>query len=213
MQDNVIRILRCLFVSALIYLSLLIETNGILTCASISLLDLREILFLGTIFETVLFIFVLYFVWKSSSNAHMAIWEVAFFGLFILATLIGDCFAENNSLYFLYDTKWKIILTLVTWAGLVCLMLRLTHAVKLAFTKANRLISRLNFSRFHIRHEFLLSFIFMLICWLPLALIRYPAGIDYDSYCQIEQFLGYQTMTSHWPPAASALIGGLFGQA
>ena len=48
----------------------------------------------------------------------------------------------------------------------------------------------------------------LIVCWLPYALIRYPAGFEWDGQHQIDQFIT-RTMTDHWPPASSAYMGGV----
>jgi hypothetical protein len=47
----------------------------------------------------------------------------------------------------------------------------------------------------------------MIIAWLPYAVIRYPAGIDWDDYYMMKQFLGYSQMKDHWPVFTAALEG------
>ena len=50
--------------------------------------------------------------------------------------------------------------------------------------------------------------LFILIVQLPVALIRYPAGIEWDAYHQIEQVILGTLSSSHWPPASSVFMGG-----
>ena len=46
--------------------------------------------------------------------------------------------------------------------------------------------------------------------WLPLAILRYPAGIEKDAYYQINQFLGTLQIIDSNPPFSTALIGVFF---
>ena len=64
------------------------------------------------------------------------------------------------------------------------------------------------------RISFRAEWILILAAWSPYLIIRYPAGIDWDAYHQIAQALGYEQMTSHWPPFVAWLMGGFaaFGQ-
>lgn len=56
--------------------------------------------------------------------------------------------------------------------------------------------------------------IVLYIAWLPYALIKYPAGFESDAYHQVQQFLGVDKLSNHWPVASSALMGSIvkFGQ-
>lgn len=65
-----------------------------------------------------------------------------------------------------------------------------------------------SFARLSERRLFLYIWGILIVCWLPYALIRYPAGFEWDGQHQIDQFLTH-TMTDHWPPASSAYMGGI----
>ena len=63
------------------------------------------------------------------------------------------------------------------------------------------------------KKQFIITSLIFAICWLPYVILRYPAGVEYDAYFQIADFLD-GTMTARWPPASSALMGSfvLLGQ-
>lgn len=42
-------------------------------------------------------------------------------------------------------------------------------------------------------------FIFFLIVYIPHVLIKYPVALDVDAYLQLNQTLGTDTLTTHWP--------------
>lgn len=56
-------------------------------------------------------------------------------------------------------------------------------------------------------HCFRSSFIMITIFWLPYIVIRFPAGVEWDAYYQIEQALGYKELTAHWPVFSTYIMG------
>ena len=69
------------------------------------------------------------------------------------------------------------------------------------------------------RKPFLFTFIFMMVCWAPHLIIKYPAGIGWDASWQLSQGLGDTVMTTHHPVFHTMILtwftkfGMLFGSA
>lgn len=49
------------------------------------------------------------------------------------------------------------------------------------------------------QHPFVITFIFLCICWTIPIILKYPAGICWDASWQIDQGMGNTTLTSHHP--------------
>lgn len=49
------------------------------------------------------------------------------------------------------------------------------------------------------QHPFVITFIFLCICWIIPIILKYPAGICWDASWQIDQGMGNTTLTSHHP--------------
>lgn len=61
-----------------------------------------------------------------------------------------------------------------------------------------------------VKHPFLFPFAVIFICWLPFAVLKYPAATEFDAFFQLHQILGYSELTNHWPVFASAIYGLCF---
>ncbi len=119
--------------------------------------------------------------------------------------LLGYGYYTNNSCSILYCRKISMIFTVLVWLGAVCFLLSLLQWMK-RFYHALR-ARELSLPAFLAKHCFLSAWGLAFLCWLPYIILRYPAGIEYDAYYQIEEFLGILPMTAHWPPFSSALMG------
>ena len=49
------------------------------------------------------------------------------------------------------------------------------------------------------QHPFVITFLFLCICWTIPIILKYPAGICWDASWQIDQGMGNTTLTSHHP--------------
>lgn len=58
---------------------------------------------------------------------------------------------------------------------------------------------------------FLCVFGVIFISWSPFLIANYPGAIEWDAYHQIEQFLGVQELTNHWPVVSTFLWGAIVG--
>ncbi len=133
-------------------------------------------------------------------------WEYVYAALVSLLWLLGYAFNATDGWGILFGRLANVLLSVGTCIGLLVLTATALRWIKWA---AGALMSREpGLPGLFERHPFLVSWAVIFICWLPFALIRYPAGIEYDAYYQMEQFLGFTPMTAHWPPFSSALMGG-----
>ena len=58
------------------------------------------------------------------------------------------------------------------------------------------------------QHLFLGSWAVIFLGWLPHALIKYPAGLEWDAYFQLEEYFGYFPLGhKFWPVASSVFMG------
>ena len=132
-------------------------------------------------------------------------WERLFTVAVALMWLLGWSFNATDGWGILYEGRVRIALTAAAFLGLITLVATALRWLKLLAKKLGDWEPRLPKSLE--RHAFLASWAAIFLCWLPFAVIRYPVGIEYDAHFQIEQFLGLQPMTAHWPPFSSMLMG------
>lgn len=133
-------------------------------------------------------------------------WERVFAVAVALMWILGWAFNATDGWGVLFDGPVSSFLTAVTFLGLIALVstaLRWLRALAKRFAEWEPRTPKI-----FERRPFLCSWAVIFLCWLPFAVIRYPAGIEYDAHFQIEQFLGFRPMTAHWPPFSSALMGG-----
>lgn len=132
-------------------------------------------------------------------------WERVFAAAVALMWLLGWSFNATDGWGILYDGPVSSLLTAVTFLGLFVLVATALRWLKALGKRVGSWEPRM--PKCLERHVFLASWTVILLCWLPFAVIRYPAGIEYDAHFQIEQFLGLQPMTAHWPPFSSMIMG------
>jgi hypothetical protein len=64
------------------------------------------------------------------------------------------------------------------------------------------------FTAFVSKHLFLVTTLFLLLCWAVPTAIMYPAAMTNDTWNQLSQFFGINSFTTHHPPVHSAIVGG-----
>lgn len=90
--------------------------------------------------------------------------------------------------------------------------------IRVFFYLINRKSNKFNFKIIN-QHPFIFTFVFMMACWMPHLIIKYPAGIGWDASWQISQGLGDTVFTTHHPVFHTMLLtwsirfGQLFGSA
>ena len=153
--------------------------------------------------------------WKLG-NYRLRWYENLVAALMALMSILGRLYESNtnDSWRILYASPIKLLASFVTFWGLFILF-RYTIIV---FKKIlnfflhkpvawGETLQNLH-QRFH-RHVFWYSLILMILFWLPIALIRYPAGMEHDAYYQIEQYFGLRPTTLHWPIASNVFMGAV----
>lgn len=63
---------------------------------------------------------------------------------------------------------------------------------------------------FYEKHIFIISFIVLIISWVPYMLCFYPGSVSHDGYKQINQSMGIQPLTNHHPILGTYIIGFFF---
>ena len=74
--------------------------------------------------------------------------------------------------------------------------------------KANSIIKAV--IKFCSEHRHLCVSLFILVCWLPWILVYYPAGIEWDTYYPIEQFMGITDRSNHHPWLYVMIVGAFY---
>ncbi len=178
--------------------------------ADFSFISALKILITYSLINNIAFIVLFMYVHNFQDKISDRLWEK------IAALVFGLCFMGGNSVTTVgafaekfYSKRMLIFYTLYLLGIYFAFRLVLYHLRELICKIVNY---RLDY-RFTDKQQFVTTFIFITICWLPYVILRYPAGFEMDAYFQIADFLE-GTMTAHWPPASSAWMGifVLFGQ-
>lgn len=64
--------------------------------------------------------------------------------------------------------------------------------------------------KFYEKHLFLITFIGILVAWIPYLTIFYPGSVYYDGYNQLNQSMGVTDLTNHHPVLSTFFIGIIF---
>ena len=162
----------------------------------------------GTVMTFVLWLGLLLLRIKAPAKAQVRIYvyDWVFAALFSLILLLGHSFWVCNSYTLLTANRCCRLLALFSLAGFTGLTVNLLRWAKFCF---RRLIeSQLRLPRLWDRHPFLFPFAVIFLLWLPYVVLKYPGGIDYDSYYQLLEPLGLFPLTNHWPVSSSYFFAG-----
>lgn len=141
-------------------------------------------------------------------QARIYAYDWVFAALFSLILLLGHSFWVCNSYALLTANRSCKLLALFSLAGLTGLTVNLLRWAKYG---CRRLMgSQLRLPRLWDRHPFLFPFAVIFLLWLPYAILKYPGGIDFDSYYQLLEPLGLFPLTNHWPVASSTFFAGCY---
>jgi len=130
-----------------------------------------------------------------------------------LGLLIGRSIQIYGAFFEAFAMKRVILLYAICFPGLYFVVKLCVLWLRDAWRKVQgyshrRTAWRESFAMLPERRLFLHIWGILIVCWLPYALIRYPAGFEWDGQHQIDQFIT-RTMTDHWPPASTAYMGGV----
>ncbi len=125
--------------------------------------------------------------------------------LFSFMYLVGYSMYRTDSREILHSHPFSTFLSIVAFLGTaICTLLVISLFRKL---RSCKVASSFKVPDVFIRHIFLVSWLLIFMGCIPYLVIRYPAGVEFDAYYQIEQFLGLMPMTALWPPFSSAFMG------
>lgn len=164
----------------------------------------------STVFPFILWLglFALRFKAPDREKYRTRIYQWLFLLVFSAALLVGHSFWVCSSFTLLTANGACRRLAVVSLLGLTLLAENLLVWGKYIYV---RLISaEVKLPMLWERHAFLFPFILIFLLWLPLAILKYPGGIDYDSYLQLLEPLGMFPVSNHWPIASSLFFAGGF---
>ena len=136
---------------------------------------------------------------------RIAAWEKLFCVFLSTGLIFGHSLHQTHSLAPVFSRKICMLAAVVILAGLSVLCVCVWKWLKF-FGKKLVLIKVIETKAFA-AHPFWMPFALILAAWLPFILLRYPAGIEFDAYYQMEMFLGFVPMSAHWPVFSSVLMG------
>lgn len=124
--------------------------------------------------------------------------------LFTITMILGINAETGDSLFSYLKNPGTLILSLILFCILVPVNFGIVKILKYAINVAfNKDISVTVFRS----HGFKKTWFFIFVAWLPIAIFRYPAGVEWDAYHQIDQFLNGEITSQYWAPASSACMG------
>ena len=142
--------------------------------------------------------------------------------LILMATLfmlLGRIYNRGESLHCLHASTNSIIICLLCAIGIYFMLAILFIAGEKAvnyFFHQDRQTSEgstqsgnslTSISEFFRKHLFLASWFSIAFSWTLLALARYPGGMEWDAYFQVEEYFGIWSWTTNWPLASSFFMG------
>lgn len=135
--------------------------------------------------------------------------------LFILCFLIavvwvmGESFYRVDSLVLLHTGAGQVVKSLVYTVGITWFLSEMAALLDTFLRSGWDWMPRkkLFLSDAYHKNPFKVSFIALLICWLPNLVLSYPATMCIDVWNQMLQSFGYQRFTTHHPPAHTVLAG------
>ena len=180
--SEVIAIMRCLFASRP-----LIAAFEVAACAYFAHCFLRET-----------------FKWP----AHLTAFLVS------AGSILGQAYATHEALR-VRQMDWLILAILAVILAGLYLMTRclISVAQELGIYLSKIQIPTTNLAsiiqKFE-RHPFICSWITIFTSWMPTAFIKYPGGLGYDAYFQIEEYFGFAPLAhKYWPVASSVFMGAM----
>ena len=142
------------------------------------------------------------------AQARIYAYDWVFAAVFSLILLLGHSFWVCNSYALLTANRSCILLALFSLAGLTGLTVNLLRWAKYGCRRL--MAAQVRLPKLWDRHPFLFPFPVILLLWLPYAVLKYPGGIDFDSYYQLLEPLGLFPLTNHWPVASSTFFAGCY---
>lgn len=142
------------------------------------------------------------------AQARIYAYDWVFAAVFSLILLLGHSFWVCNSYALLTANRSCKLLALFSLAGLTGLTVNLLRWAKYGCRRL--LAAQVRLPKLWDRHPFLFPFAVIFLLWLPYAILKYPGGIDFDSYYQLLEPLGLFPLTNHWPVASSTFFAGCF---
>ena len=134
--------------------------------------------------------------------------EWLFLAFFSGMLLVGHSFWESSSFTLITANRACLLLAVFSLVGLTLLMSNLLGLGK--YLGGKLVNTRLRLPGLWDRHPFLFPFAVIFLLWLPYAVMKYPGGIDYDSYLQLLEPLGLYPVSNHWPISSSLFFAGCF---
>lgn len=132
-------------------------------------------------------------------------YDWAFAAVFSLILLLGHSFWVCNSYTLLTANRSCKLLALFSLAGLTGLTVNLLRWAKYGCRKL--MAAQVRLPKLWDRHPFLFPFVVIFLLWLPYAILKYPGGIDFDTYYQLLQPSGYTSFSNHNPLLSTLFFG------
>ena len=136
-----------------------------------------------------------------------------------LIWLMGEGFRVDNSLRILYASMGQMVKSIIYFVGITYGMSQLAYFLYGALEQQEekepeQVLSgqrtwRSRIVKVYREHTVLISFLAILILWLPHLILAYPANFCWDAYNQLRQFFGLDAYSSHHPVASTLMMGGL----
>lgn len=117
----------------------------------------------------------------------------------IMSAILAGCYVVGK-IYLEDVTVLNVGLTqpvkmVVFFIGFYCFYYVLIHYFYLFIEKYNDYFKE----GFYVKRPMTITFIYLFVVWIPHLIIKYPAGIDWDSWAALEMGMGDKTISEHFP--------------
>lgn len=177
-------------------------------------LSLDSTAFNNSIFSLVcvfLFFLLFYFTATRTGDKRLYIQSYIFGVLITAAMVVGRSITLDGAFNFDKEMPMKAVTVFVVapvFAAIVALLLHYIPKAA-AVVGGSKIENKLDGFFKGGKKEFLLTWLFIFLCWVPVLLALYPGILAYDTHRQIPQFFSGE-YTTHHPVFSTLLIGGGF---
>ena len=137
-----------------------------------------------------------------------------FSALLSFALILGESFRVFGDFDFLAASGIQVFISIVLMLGYTPLFYTLSElsikffdSVALRIESKRQKLNNVKFTILFDRHPFLAPFGFLLLAWLPIWIINFPGGLQFDTTTQLMQYFGIWRHSDHHPITSTLVFG------
>lgn len=195
-------------------IAIIIATAGVLCFPQIANLKAGELGFTNSIFSVFMWFSCIYVLNMSLNNIDIHDvrgWKIAgiLSFLFTVAMLFGSRLDANGNVNF---KDWKLWISMPVLTCFFAVPIRrlwsFLESIEERKTGETHNLKIPRFSEVILKHENLVIYLFLIICWLPVLLAVYPGFFVYDAQNEYVQ-VAARTFSTHHPLVHVLMLGGI----